>query len=114
LKDNEIGTYMKLINLTGKTALVTGGSRGVGKATVQLLARAGAIVGFCYKTRKNDANQVLRSIEAEGSSGWVHKADLSLESGVLDLFVQVDREFPDGLDIFIANAGIWIAEEVPI
>lgn len=103
---------MNLIDLKGKTALVTGGSRGVGRATAQLLARSGASVGFSYCTRKKEADETLHLIEAEGSHGWAEAADFSAEGDVLSLFKRVDEEFPDGLDIFIANAGIWYSGDV--
>src|SRR3990170_515721 len=98
---------MNPIDLHGKTALVTGGSRGIGRATALLLARAGADIGIGYQSREEDAIAVVRLIQAEGKKTWAHAADLGNESGVLGLFERVDREFPRGLDIFIANAGIW-------
>lgn len=103
-----------MIDLTGKLALVTGGSRGVGRATARLLARAGAEVGITYHTRKNEAEETLRQIEAEGSKGWAHQVDLADEGQIFRLFERVDQEFPDGLDIFIANAGIWPPDDVHI
>lgn len=108
------GYSMKLIDLTGKTALVTGGSRGVGRAMAQLLARASAFVGFSYHTRKKEADETLRLIQAEGNRGWTHAADFSIEEEVLSLFKRVDKEFPDGLDIFVANAGIWFSKDISI
>ena len=105
---------MKLIDLSGKTALVTGGSRGVGRATAILLARAGANVGISYRSRVKDAAETVHQIEAEGGHGWSFMADLSDEVDVLMLFQQVDREFTNGLDIFIANAAIWPVKDIPI
>lgn len=103
-----------MINLTNKNALVTGGSRGVGRATVRLLASAGASVGFCYKSREKEALETLHLIHVEGGSGWAQRTNLANETDVKDLFVRVDKEFPDGLDIFIANAGIWVAQDASI
>ena len=105
---------MGLIDLRGKTALVTGGSRGVGRATAVLLARAGAKVGFTYRSRKKDAEETLRQIKAVGSSGWFVAVELQKEQAIADLFERVDKEFPDGLDFYIANAGIWPPEPVSI
>ena len=48
-----------LIDLSGKTAIVTGGSRGVGAATAVLLARAGASVGIGYRSREDEAGDVV-------------------------------------------------------
>ena len=103
-----------MINLENKTALVTGGSRGVGRAVAQLLARAGANVSFTYRTREDDAKQTLALIEQEGSTGWSCQIDLADKSQLTGLFARVDSEFPDGLDIFIANAGIWPPNDISI
>ncbi len=105
---------MKIIDLSGKTALVTGGSRGVGRATAQLLAHAGAKVGITYQNRDKEALETLRLIEAEKSSGWMCAVDLGTEKGIYKLFDRVAQEFPEGLDIFIANAAIWPPENVPV
>ncbi len=101
-----------LISLENKTALVTGGSRGVGRETCRMLARAGARVGFCYQSRKDDAAETVRLIENEGGSGWAVQSDLASEEGVSELFRKADTEFPEGLDIFVANAGLWEFKEV--
>jgi len=105
---------MVSIDLHEKNALVTGGSRGVGRATAVLLARAGARVGFTYRTRQDDAEETLRQIEAEGGSGWHIAVDLQKPQNIEALFQRVDQEFTDGLDFYIANAGIWPPEPVAI
>jgi 3-oxoacyl-[acyl-carrier protein] reductase len=83
------------IDLTGRNALVTGGSRGVGRAAALLLAQAGAHVGISYRSRHEDAQDVLDAIRSLGT-----------EEGSDSLFEACDREF-DGLDFFVGNAGIW-------
>lgn len=103
-----------MINLKNKTALVTGGSRGVGRAVAQLFARAGAKIGFTYHTRERDATETLALIENEGSSGWFYQIDLANEKEIAGLFARVNSEFPDGLDFFIANAGIWPPKDTSI
>lgn len=102
-----------LIDLTGKNALVTGGSRGVGRATALLLARAGANVGIGYRTRKDDAEAVVAELQALGVQAWAHAGDLARAEDVEDLFSRADQEF-DGLDIFVGNHGIWPIEDVAI
>lgn len=102
-----------LINLAGKNALVTGGSRGVGRATALLLARAGASVGIGYRTRRDDAERVVAELRALGVHAWAQAGDLTDAGDVEALFERADREF-DGLDIFVGNHGIWPVEDVAV
>lgn len=101
------------IDLTGKNALVTGGSRGVGRATAVLLARVGARVGISYRSRHEEAEEALDLIRTVGGEGWAHASDIGTEEGAASLFEACDREF-DGLDIFVGNAGIWPPADVPL
>lgn len=103
----------ELIDLRGKNAVVTGGSRGVGRATARLLARAGASVGIGYRSRDADARVTVRELEALGVRAWAEAGDLSEPEGASALFRRADAEF-DGLDIVVANAGIWRPDPVPI
>lgn len=102
-----------MIDLAGKRALVTGGSRGIGAATVRLLAAAGADVALTYHTNAPAAEAVLNDVRAEGRRGFIHGGDLADPSVVDRLSDAVRREF-GGLDIYVANAGVWPAEEVPL
>jgi len=102
-----------LIDLRGKRALVTGGSRGVGRATARLLAAAGADVGIAYRSRRADANATVAELRALGAQAWAQPGDLSDERAVDGLFERLGQEF-DGLDLFIGNAGIWPPSDVPI
>ena len=101
------------IDLTGKNALVTGGSRGVGRATALLLARAGANVGIGYHSRSEQAQETLDALHEIGVSAWAEMGDLSDPRDVESLFERVDTEF-DGLDIFVGNHGIWPNKEASI
>ena len=101
------------LDLAGKRALVTGGSRGVGAATVQLLARAGADVGISYRSRAADAHRVVEEARAMGVRSWAEPGDLSGRMDADRLFRRVDEEF-GGLDIFVGNAGIWPVADVPV
>jgi 3-oxoacyl-[acyl-carrier protein] reductase len=95
-----------LIELTGKNAIVTGGSRGVGRATALMLARAGASVGIAYRSREAEAGEVVDACRAHGVHAWTQAGDLSRPEDVEALFVRGDDEF-DGLDIFVGNHGVW-------
>jgi len=95
-----------LIDLTGKNAVVTGGSRGVGRATALLLGRAGASVGIGYRTRREDADAVVAELTALGVRAWAQAGDLSRREDADALLKRADDEF-DGLDIFVGNHGIW-------
>jgi 3-oxoacyl-[acyl-carrier protein] reductase len=95
---------MSLIDLSGKVALVTGGSRGVGAATALLLSEAGASVAISYRERKDAADEVLGGME--GASVAV-RADFSNPADC-DRMVEETVQSLGQLDIFIANAGIWV------
>jgi 3-oxoacyl-[acyl-carrier protein] reductase len=101
------------IDLLGRRALVTGGSRGVGRAVALMLGRAGARVGISYRSRHDDAASVVRELEQLGVPAWRHPGDLSERRDVEQLFRQARDEF-GGLDIFVGNAGIWMPEHVPV
>lgn len=102
-----------MIDLAGQTALVTGGSRGIGRAAAVLLARAGADVALTYHTRVDEAENSAREIQALGRRTFVGGGDLANPEVVDRLLAGVKREF-GGLDIFVANAGVWPAEEVDL
>jgi len=102
-----------LIDLSGKNALVTGGSRGVGRATALLLARAGANVGIGYHSRRDAADAVVQDLTSLGVRGWAEAGDLAKAQDVDSLFERADREF-DGLDIFVGNHVICPATEAAI
>jgi 3-oxoacyl-[acyl-carrier protein] reductase len=102
-----------LIDLRGKKAIVTGGSRGIGRATAVLLARAGAEVGVSYRARDDEAAATLEGLRHFNGQAWAVASDLGVPDGVAKLFERCDGEF-GWLDIFVANAGIWPPEYVPL
>lgn len=104
---------MLQLDLTGKRAIVTGGSRGVGRATALLLARAGAHVGISYQSRREDAEAVVADLERVGVRAFAEVGDLSEPAAAERLFERAAREF-GGLDIFVGNAGIWPPADVPL
>lgn len=99
--------------MSGKTAVVTGGSRGVGKATALLLARAGASVGIGYRSRADEAAETVQALEALGVKAWAQAGDLGRSEDAATLFARADEEF-DGLDIFVGNHGIWPPDDIGI
>ena len=102
-----------LIDLTGKAALVTGGSRGVGRATALLLARAGADVGIAYRAAHDQARAVVAEIEASGVRAFARAEDLS-EAGAAEAFVDEGIETFGGVDIVVGNHGIWPPDDVAL
>jgi len=99
-----------MISLMGKTALVTGASRGIGRATVLLLARAGADVALTCHSRRTDAEAVAAEVRRLGRKAWVGAGDLG-DPGVVDRLFAEASDAVGPLDIFVGNAGIWPAAE---
>jgi 3-oxoacyl-[acyl-carrier protein] reductase len=92
--------------LSGKTALVTGGSRGIGRAAALALGKAGAQVLVHYGRAAKEAGEVAEQIRAVGGRADVVTADLSAPDGPHKLAKQVRAIVGDRLDILVANAGI--------
>lgn len=99
-----------MIDLGGQTALVTGGSRGIGQAAALLLARAGADIALTYHTRAHEAEVTAQEIRSLGRRVYTSGGDLADPAAADRLAQGVKREF-GGLDIVVANAGVWPAEE---
>jgi len=93
-------------SLNGKTALVTGASRGIGRATALLLAARGAQVLVHYASGAKEAEAVVAEIRDAGGRADTVSADLSLADGPYKLAQQVRAIVGDRLDILVANAGV--------
>ena len=93
--------------LSGKVALVTGGSRGIGAAIAQRLAHDGAAVAFTYATAAGKAQAVAKQIDADGGRVLVIQADNADPGAVTGAVEQTAAEF-GRLDILVNNAGIVI------
>jgi 3-oxoacyl-[acyl-carrier protein] reductase len=91
--------------LTGKIALVTGGSRGIGQAAALALAKAGADVAVNFRHREAEAQAVCREIEGTGSRSLAIKADVSKAAEVARLVETVEKGL-GSIDILVNNAGI--------
>jgi NAD(P)-dependent dehydrogenase (short-subunit alcohol dehydrogenase family) len=96
----------------GKTALVTGASRGIGRATALALAEAGAQVLVHYGKNATEAEAVVAQIRAAGGRAQAVGADLASHDGPVDLARQVRAIAGERLDILVANAGIAKAASI--
>jgi 3-oxoacyl-[acyl-carrier protein] reductase len=93
------------MGLEGRVALVTGGSRGIGRAVVERLAKDGAKVAFVYKSNAAAANEVVEKLQAEGREVVAFQADVAKKEEVDKVVEQVLAKW-ERLDILVNNAGI--------
>lgn len=94
-----------MINLSGKTALVTGGSRGIGRAIAVALARCGADVAVNYVHNDNAADDCVNEILQSGKRATAIKADIGYTDQARSLVKTIQDQFGQ-LDILVNNAGI--------
>jgi len=99
------------LSLSSKVALITGGSRGIGAATVRLFVGAGAKVVFNYQSAKAKADELVR--ECGTASCRAVQSDLSTAEAAKELVAAALAAF-GRLDILVVNHGIWPPEDVPI
>jgi 3-oxoacyl-[acyl-carrier protein] reductase len=93
------------LRLKGKRAIVTGGSRGIGRAMVLGLAQDGASVAACYNRESDDVKRLRGELEEIGGDSYLAQADVS-DPGSAETFVREATERFGGLDILINNAGV--------
>jgi 3-oxoacyl-[acyl-carrier protein] reductase len=98
------------IDLRGKRAWITGGSRGIGRAVAIKLAEAGAEVGVTFKTNARAASDFHEQAAALHPPSWARATDVSNPDDVAELLTFMRGHWCDGLDILVANAGVWTAE----
>ncbi len=91
--------------LTGRVALVTGASRGIGKAAAIALAKQGAAVAVNYRERSSEADETLREIQSCGGRAVAAQADVSAASQVERMTAAIRSELGE-VDILVNNAGV--------
>jgi 3-oxoacyl-[acyl-carrier protein] reductase len=97
--------YKTSMYLEGKSAIVTGGSMGIGTAIALKLAECGANVAINYRKHKEEAEEVIRQVKAMGRKGLVIQADISNFEDAAKMVETVINEF-GGIDLLVNNAGI--------
>lgn len=102
-----------MIDLAGRRALVTGGSRGIGRATALLLARAGADVAIAYRSRDRDAADVCEELRALGRRCLMAAGELS-DREAAERVVAAAVEGLGELDLLVVNHGVWPVQDVPL
>jgi 3-oxoacyl-[acyl-carrier protein] reductase len=100
-----------MVDLKGKVALVTGGSRGIGAATCVSLADAGAAVAVNYRSRKEEAERVAAGIVARGGKALAVQADVSSGPDVSAMVAAVERQL-GAIEILVNNAGIGLIRSI--
>ncbi|HUN46815.1 MAG TPA: SDR family NAD(P)-dependent oxidoreductase, partial [Stellaceae bacterium] len=91
-------------DFAGKRALVTGGSRGVGRAVALELAKRGADVAFLYRSRDAEAKEVEAALRAEGRRALALKADLA-DAGAVETAVARAAQELGGIEVLVQAAG---------
>ncbi|NIO49169.1 MAG: glucose 1-dehydrogenase [Candidatus Aminicenantes bacterium] len=100
-----------MIYLNGKKALITGGSRGIGRATAILFAKAGCDLAINYLNQKEAAEKVREEIDKIGRECLVFKADISQKNDINSMIEGIMQKW-DRIDILVNNAGIWTYGEI--
>jgi 3-oxoacyl-[acyl-carrier protein] reductase len=106
----EIQTKMGMKKLENKVVLVTGGSRGIGAATVRRLAAEGARVAFTYTRSAEKANALAAEVNATGGRTIAIGADSAKTGDIINAVNKTVAEF-GGLDVLVNNAGIYIGKD---
>jgi 3-oxoacyl-[acyl-carrier protein] reductase len=93
------------LSLAGRVAVVTGGSRGIGRAIVERLAERGAAVGIAYRESERPARELEAAMIARGQRAWAGRCDVADEAAVQAFFEQVVTSL-GAVDVLVNNAGI--------
>lgn len=95
-----------MISLNNKVAIITGGSRGIGAATAELFARAGADIVLNYKENETQAKETARKVERFGRQAVIIRGDIANQQTANEL-INASLEVFGRVDIVVNNAGIW-------
>jgi NAD(P)-dependent dehydrogenase (short-subunit alcohol dehydrogenase family) len=98
--------YNRIMSLTGKTALITGSARRIGRACALKLAREGADILIHYNSSGDEAEELARSIRMHGRKAWTIRQDLSEKNSALRLMQEALKK-TDGIDILVNSASIF-------
>ena len=93
------------LQLNGRIAVVTGGSRGIGRAIAQLLAERGAAVAIAFREQVRPAAELVAEIQTSGGQAWAGQCNVADEASVQQFFAAVEREMGKP-DILVNNAAI--------
>jgi enoyl-[acyl-carrier protein] reductase III len=100
-----------MLDLRGKTALITGGSRGIGRAIALRLAEHGADIVVNYVRHRSDAQETASAVEQYGVRCLIVKANVAEEKDVQAMFAEISSTFPK-LDILVSNAASGVLKPV--
>jgi 3-oxoacyl-[acyl-carrier protein] reductase len=89
----------------GRLALVTGGSRGLGRGICRALVREGARVAFNYSASEDDAKTTLAELRSEGTA-WAYRASVCDKAGIQAMVHSIEQEAQASIEILVNNAGI--------
>jgi 3-oxoacyl-[acyl-carrier protein] reductase len=98
-------TSARALDLTGRVAVVTGGSRGIGRGIAGLLAERGAAVAIAYRTREDAARAAVSAIGSNGGRAWASSCDVADASSVKAFFDAATAAFGP-VDILVNNAAV--------
>src|SRR3989344_3769641 len=103
---------LKVMNLNNKIALITGASKGIGKATAIALAKEGCLIAINFKSDAKAAQEVLDECNRYSKGNMLFHADVSDEKEVSEMCEKIKQEFSH-LDILVNNAGIFDENDNP-
>lgn len=109
--DASEGADKSMGGLSGKSALVTGGARGIGRAIAERLAQEGAAVAVNYLQSESAALELVATIKARGGRAWAVHADVAQPDELRRVFDETQAHTGE-LDIVVANAGVYWQQDV--